>query len=449
MKFEELHDLLFTEAFSNWYYTLPKDKEELLFDFYVLTGLGTPTDINLRAAYDDAIDKILKESKAQLLDSVFFAVCAEFRHIFDNNSADKLKGFFDKHGMKQFIKNYGAYYKLLSIGANEFLDRDREELRSKFADNSRGYQDGYKATMKALKANGKTKADFMEVAEKAFNDLNWASNYGGKAWARICNGWLKLNGATKPGDMIVWIDHVYDLQHNTDTVFNKLKSYYKDGYSWIKTALDKKAKIKNLYELYDNMSIGLQPFFTAVMKNVYNLALDRFLDMSKGVKVDLDKKVVEGEIGKKIDKGDNTWEGETWHFGVWKGGVWKGKIWKEGIWKNGIWENGIWEKGWWKDGTWEGGTWKNGIWEKGWWKVGTWEGGTWENGTWKGGFWEDGIWKDGVWKNGIWEGGTWKNGIWENGWIYDPKKIGNFKLDWKWDGKYVESPINPKEYFAK
>jgi hypothetical protein len=33
--------------------------------------------------------------------------------------------------------------------------------------------------------------------------------------------------------------------------------------------------------------------------------------------------------------------------------------------------------------------------------------------------------------------------------IYDPKKIGNFKKEWKWSGEYVESKINPKDYFTK
>ncbi len=89
---------------------------------------------------------------------------------------------------------------------------------------------------------------------------------------------------------------------------------------------------------------------------------------------------------------------------------------------------------------WTGGTWNDGIWENG----------IWENGIWKDGTWEFGTWEDGTWKDGWWRGGTWEKGIWENGGIFDPEKIGNFESTWKWDiGNYVNSPINPKEYFSK
>ena len=98
----------------------------------------------------------------------------------------------------------------------------------------------------------------------------------------------------------------------------------------------------------------------------------------------------------------------------------------------------------WKDGTWKDGTWYNGTWEKG-----TWLDGTWEFGIWEAGYWEKGTWKNGTWEFGTWEEGTWEGGNWESGWIYDPDKKGNFKDDWKWNGKYVESPISPKEYFSE
>jgi hypothetical protein len=83
------------------------------------------------------------------------------------------------------------------------------------------------------------------------------------------------------------------------------------------------------------------------------------------------------------------------------------------------------------------------------WKGGTWERGIWESGVWENGTWEDGLWLDGTWKDGNWESGTWENGIWESGWIFDPYKKGNYQPGWEWDGRFVKSPINPKEYFKK
>ena len=54
-----------------------------------------------------------------------------------------------------------------------------------------------------------------------------------------------------------------------------------------------------------------------------------------------------------------------------------------------------------------------------------------------------------IWDDGIWLCGTWESGKWKIGWIYDPDKIGNYQPEWEWDGKYVHSPINPKDYFKK
>ena len=97
------------------------------------------------------------------------------------------------------------------------------------------------------------------MAGKAFRELNWHDSYGGETWGKIADAWRSLDKAKTRQDMAVWIDHVYDLQHNTDTVFNKLKSYYKDrGYGWIKDALDFKANLKDLWELYDKVSPSMQ-----------------------------------------------------------------------------------------------------------------------------------------------------------------------------------------------
>jgi hypothetical protein len=36
---------------------------------------------------------------------------------------------------------------------------------------------------------------------------------------------------------------------------------------------------------------------------------------------------------------------------------------------------------------------------------------------------------------------------WEEGWIYDPKKIGNYEDETRWDGDYVYTELSPAEYF--
>ena len=74
----------------------------------------------------------------------------------------------------------------------------------------------------------------------------------------------------------------------------------------------------------------------------------------------------------------------------------------------------------------------------------TWEDGVWEDGSFLSSKWKNGTFKGGKWHNSSWEGGTWNSG-----WIYDKKKIGNFKPDWKWKDDCVLSLINPAEYWKK
>ena len=46
---------------------------------------------------------------------------------------------------------------------------------------------------------------------------------------------------------------MYHQQHNTDTMFNKLGSYYKNGYGWLKRALDFKADVKDNWQRIDKI----------------------------------------------------------------------------------------------------------------------------------------------------------------------------------------------------
>ena len=114
-----------------------------------------------------------------------------------------------------------------------------------------------------------THAEVVRKMDMAFSEWQWSPSFGGQAWANIAKGWLRLNRAKTRDELYVAIDHVYDLQHNTDTVFNKLKSYYSDGsHRWIKQALDFKANILSMQELIPRVSGSMkkiaQPFLQAI-----------------------------------------------------------------------------------------------------------------------------------------------------------------------------------------
>jgi len=75
---------LLTEILKGYEYVLPKDKEQLLYDFYMST-LFTPTtrDDDMNAAIEDTKQKLYPLLKRELLEAVLYAIMAELRHTLD------------------------------------------------------------------------------------------------------------------------------------------------------------------------------------------------------------------------------------------------------------------------------------------------------------------------------------------------------------------------------
>jgi hypothetical protein len=334
---------------------------------------------------------------------------------------------------------------------------------------------GYRQAFIAMKKTKLPTEKFIQIAKKAFTELHWSSEYGGKAWANIADGWFMLDKANDYNDKVIAIDHAYDLQHNTGSIFNKLSTYHKEasndsfykkqGYKWIKAALDHKKNIKNVWELYKNVSSDVKRLTGFVAKEKGYGSLELFLQKAKESNINADEQFpMKVDANGFVELVDGVWDGGQWEDGTFKDGLWKDGIWLDGVfdggqWEKGFWQGGIWEGGLWKDGIWKKGDWGDGKWIKGTWKNGTWLSGKWYGGTWENGTWEDGDWYDGIFQGGDFNGGTWHDGKWKNGnwnggtWIkgkiYDPERSGNYEDDWKWEGSYVESKINPTMYFSK
>lgn len=266
------------EILSQWVYKLPEDKRKQLFDFYMLVMLPDSKDENLKTNQFQARDTITKALQQEFKDVLRFAVSAEIRHMFDSNNSEKLKKFFEKKRMKGFLTSYAQHYGLSQTTPyGDFTDRVRTELVDKMKENQEGYVKSLKAVEAGLKKSGSTWTDFMKVAEDAFNELRWKPKYGGEAWASIAKSYAPLINAENYGDRVAQVDHVFDLQHNTDTVFNKLKSYYIGGYSWVLKALEKKKHAKELYDIYDDVSFPVKELSRAVIKDVEDKTLEDWL----------------------------------------------------------------------------------------------------------------------------------------------------------------------------
>lgn len=256
--------IILNELYDNWEYNGPDDgdKEKKLYDFYVLTFLPPSSDEGLEMAREAAIEKVVDSTANDFLLAVPFAICAEFRHIFDRNESDDLKEWFQEKGKLEFLKKYALTYQALkSTDTSVWIDVDK--IRRSLADNDQGYKNSYRA----VKSTGISWKEFAEIAQDAFVELEWAGSFGGQPWSNIAKGFLSLYNASNIKDKMVYVDHIYDLQHNTGSVFTKVRTYYKEGYSWLKKALDKKAKVSSVYELFGDCSSYVKTFAAAALKN--------------------------------------------------------------------------------------------------------------------------------------------------------------------------------------
>jgi hypothetical protein len=402
-------------------YSVPSSPQVLMADFYLLSymagvNLGkmrefkpdhklfyASTDATFEAV-NAAAHKLFPFLKKHLLDSVFYSMCAEFRHVFSETS----EGFtYDEYAMssvpsgEELTAAEWRLKKKLGNDGFEFLETyfGKKTGRALGAPHKSGdifnaqRTQSLNSVMAALKIHDKSQVWFVNLAYKVYRNLRWDPGYGGKAWAGICEGWLKLFAVSDSdtSHLAVYIDHIYDLQHNNDTVFDKIKSYADEDedYEWIKRALDFKANVKNPRQLMDAASSDMKKLGARMFG-----ALDtpEFAD-------------------NKHQFYDPEWDGKVWAGGIWTDGKWKSGTWKGGTWLDGQWEGGEWQNGTWKDGYFKSGIWKNGIWKYGEFS----DKAVWKNGTWKDGFfygtWENGTWEKGLgWKSG-WSGKKWIDGI--------------------------------------
>jgi len=294
-------------------YSIPSNKKRQLFDFYLLSAvqslLSLPSvgfrdlDPDLELNITEAVNTLLPALRRDLLEAVFYAINAELRHTYQHKRMNQElvdTTFTDKEKQAyEYLKEYrDAHLRSRDVTdgpSSDVRPPESEKVDSQFSRNVM-----FKGAMYAIKKSGMTLPEWVTMCGKFFKDGAWFGGYGGKAWYEICEGWLMLNNATsisgnmgvmsmlqkgakKPEVQIpmgVAIDYIYDLQHNTGSVLNKMKAYYDGGYEWLKESLDFKRYLKSLYELLPHVSSSLKQAALPVIKNKLGDTLDAFKQMS-------------------------------------------------------------------------------------------------------------------------------------------------------------------------
>lgn len=298
---------------SSFNYDLPKDPEKMLYDFYFMVGylykdaskeaidpyfIQKSNNEIVQREYAEkkniqlSVEACVNKLREHMIKAVTFSLSCEFRHVFDGHVSNIEEGIVKiPPKYAQFFNDYIFLFRGISSDYSKnssYIDRPSTYIKRSSFRKELGNEDirkkSFAAVRKAMKDLNFSFADFAQTMEYAYNpDLfDWSGAFGGRAWMKIATALYRLIKAETTGDRIVWIDHVYDLQHNTGSVFNKLQTYYKNsgGYEWLGQALDWKRDAKNVYDYYDKVSYTLKPIVAWYLKTNTGATIEDITDIN-------------------------------------------------------------------------------------------------------------------------------------------------------------------------
>ena len=296
------------EAFSGFKYQFPTDKLQQMADFYVLQMLigrssfdlkrqqivadkgidsyefGKPRSIDDQPNKEDQLDYVLQEItseflpklKHEILDDVLFSIISEARHATDGNKPNHILNAIEtelgseyKNIARRFFKDFQT-----RISSYDFDNNFSRKYRDKKEELTGGSESYVKAYHSFINSKA-TPEQFVDISKILFEKLSWSHSYGGRAWADICDAWTHLNKAKSLQSIFVYIDHIYDIQHNTGSVFNKVRAYASVERKF-KQLLDDKAKMNNPLELYEKVSPSIRKILPMAAKFKFNTGLEDF-----------------------------------------------------------------------------------------------------------------------------------------------------------------------------
>jgi len=295
MKFNELKILLnedlFNISYNNQDIKRPKDPFRMMIDFYILNALPKSDDPRIQFEIDESRKELYTYLQKHLLYVLEFAIRDELKHIREQEVklTDRIKNkakeyelltsiFYNSKSYDNFLKNRDKYYEdsVFPLYKLTYIERDLifQNLGINLSDNESLIVDAIIDNPQTVFSSKYNVVDIMSLGRKMFERLNWFEHYGGKAWLDVVDAYYKLSSAEYKNDgreLAVWIDHVYDLQHNTDTIFNKITLYNTAGISTFKFLLDLKFSAKSLKILYPYASGPLTKLADKIMKDKWDI----------------------------------------------------------------------------------------------------------------------------------------------------------------------------------
>jgi hypothetical protein len=289
---------LYESMVSSFKYNPPKDPELLLYDFYFMVGYVFGNSVDKpeeQWALDEALRDCVNNLQKHMINAIFWSLSAELRHI--TGYMRRMGEYILQENMPEkslkFLRNY---LKSLDSFKNDYVKKtDPERYNTPQGDysgalradakgglsnegsRSYDYKTSYESVVKASKKLKLTAAQTAQALADCYNPdmVYWYGAFGGEKWMQIAKALYKLITAKNINEKIIYIDHAYDLQHNTGSVFTKLKSYYKNStYDWLKNALDWKRDVRDLRDFYTRVSGSLRPIVAWVAYNTKGITIE-------------------------------------------------------------------------------------------------------------------------------------------------------------------------------
>ena len=277
MKYVKSLNRLF-EGFSNFVYRMPKGFTDKLVDLYILSyfkkvdTLSNVDDKVLDIGLQDARGKLFNYLKEFLIKKLYPMVLGELMHIRDNIHYTALGE--ERYGLLYF--NYKELYPSndYSYGTanTKYLEALVSALNNEFGSHFELNNDN-NIELSSLQGITKFNLIFLQKARNLFHSGSWMESYGGNNWFQLCNFLEKLYLAKDLNRIMIYVDLIVDLEHNTGLFMGKFLNTV-ELYDFNAFLNIKFSSVVGLDSLLTLCKSNLKGFATHLMKVVYNKSMD-------------------------------------------------------------------------------------------------------------------------------------------------------------------------------
>lgn len=269
--FEQVGRRKFLQEFT---YRLPASGDLVMYDWYTLytlwwkIGAGKQTygytqDRPVTSRREDVVNSTFEEATRQLANRLVLAIQDAIYEEMENAADEFLIPDEVWHSYAELGHPFSTFDQVTRKHAG---DTQGEVIKGKA---KRGYGDAdveeevFFGERRLPPRDQFFKHFSYQDCVKLFSAKFWeehADAYGGKAWARITEALIELHDAVKRGklkELIMVIDKIYDLQHNTGSLLSKT------NLNVSKSALDYRAQARTLKDFASKVSPPVNKLITS------------------------------------------------------------------------------------------------------------------------------------------------------------------------------------------